>query len=150
MDTDLRELYQDLILDHGKKPRNYRVIENANATADGNNPLCGDKCKVYAHIETDEIRDISFQGTGCAISQASASLMTQAVKGQPVSNAQHLFEMLQKMLKDQITEAELSELGKLVALAGVKEFPMRVKCATLPWHTLIAAIRHQQEPVTTE
>lgn len=150
MDTDLRDLYQEVILDHGKNPRNYKELPGANAQAEGNNPLCGDKCTVYASVENEQIADIAFQGKGCAISQASASLMTQAIKGQSTAQAQHMFDLLQKMVKDQATPAELDELGKLAVLAGVKEFPMRVKCATLPWHTLLAAIHNQKEPVTTE
>ncbi len=150
MDNELRELYQDLILDHGKKPRNFKVLETANATADGNNPLCGDRCTVYAELASDEIKDIAFQGKGCAISQASASLMTQAVKGLSTEKAQELFDRMQRMLKNDASDADLEELGKLSALAGVKEFPMRVKCATLPWHTLLAAIENRQQPVTTE
>lgn len=150
MDSELRDLYQDLILDHGRKPRNHRKIEGATATADGDNPLCGDKCTVYATLDENQISDISFEGKGCAISQASASLMTQAVKGQSAQQAQHLFDLLQKMVKDQASSAELDELGKLAALSGVKEFPMRVKCATLPWHTLVAALNNQAEPVSTE
>lgn len=150
MDSELRDLYQDLILDHGKKPRNHRKIEPATVTAHGDNPLCGDKCTVYAALDEDQITDVSFEGKGCAISQASASLMTQAVKGQSSRQAQHLFDLLQKMVKDQTSPEELEELGKLAALAGVKEFPMRVKCATLPWHTLMAALQNQAEPVSTE
>lgn len=150
MDSDLRDLYQDLILDHGKKPRNHKILENANATAVGDNPLCGDKCTVYANLSDGNINEISFVGKGCAISQASASLMTQATKGLTIAAAQHLSDLLQKMVRDQATEQDLAELGKLAALGGVKAFPMRVKCATLPWHTLLAAIKQQAEPVSTE
>jgi nitrogen fixation NifU-like protein len=150
MDSELRDLYQDLILDHGKTPRNHKELPGATATAEGNNPLCGDKCRVYATISGDEIADVSFLGKGCAISQASASLMTQAVKGHTCDEARSLFERLQRMVKDTATEDDLEALGKLAALAGVKEFPMRVKCATLPWHTLLAAINQETKPISTE
>lgn len=150
MNAELRDLYQDLILDHGKKPRNFRVIPNAGGSADGHNPLCGDRCTVFTNTENDIVTDVSFQGKGCAISQASASLMTQAIKGKNRSQVEHLFNLIQKMVKDEATDDELSELGKIGALAGVKEFPSRVKCATLAWHTLMAALKHQNEKVTTE
>lgn len=150
MDHELRDLYQELILDHGKNPRNHKELPDANAQAEGHNPLCGDKCTVYASLQGDQIDDIAFKGKGCAISQASASLMTQALKGQSIEQARHMFDLLQKMVKDNASPEDLEELGKLAALAGVKEFPMRVKCATLPWHTLLAAIKNTKEPVTTE
>jgi nitrogen fixation NifU-like protein len=150
MKTELRELYQDLILDHGRKPRNFRTIPDAGSHAEGFNPLCGDQCTVYADIANDTVTDIAFQGKGCAISQASASLMTQFVKGKARPEIQHYFEVFQKMVKDQASDAEIEELGKIAALAGVKEFPSRVKCATLPWHTLIAALTHTADKVTTE
>lgn len=150
MNQDIRELYQELILDHGRKPRNFRTIENNASTADGYNPLCGDRCTVYTRVEDGNVTDIAFQGKGCAISQASASLMTQAVKGLTTDQASHLFEIFQRMIKDNVSDSELEELGKLAALAGVKEFPSRVKCASLPWHTLMAALNNTSEPVTTE
>jgi nitrogen fixation NifU-like protein len=150
MNAELRDLYQDLILDHGKKPRNFREMPEATGHAEGFNPLCGDHCTVYAKTVNDELQDVSFLGKGCAISQASASLMTQASKGKSRADVQHMFDLVQKMVKDTATEADLSELGKLVVLAGVKEFPSRVKCATLPWHTLIAALNNEQTPVSTE
>lgn len=150
MNADLRDLYQDLILDHGKKPRNFHTMPDAQVHAEGFNPLCGDKCTVYANLTDGTLTDVSFQGKGCAISQASASLMTQIVKDKPRAEIQHYFEIFQKMVKDTATPAEIEELGKLAALAGVKEFPSRVKCATLPWHTLIAALDQKPEIISTE
>lgn len=150
MQSELKDLYQDLILDHGRNPRNFREITNARGHADGYNPLCGDQVTVFADFDSDKIKDLAFKGKGCAISQASASLMTQVLKDQPRERAQRLFELVQKMVKDEATDADLSELGKLAALAGVKEFPSRVKCATLPWHTLIAALNNATKPVSTE
>ena len=150
MNTELRELYQELILDHGRKPRNYRRIDNGNAEAHGVNPLCGDQCTVFAATADDTVDDIAFQGKGCAISQASASLMTQFVKGKSLGEVRHYFDIFQRMVKDDASESEIEELGKLASLAGVREFPSRVKCATLPWHTLMAALNHASEPVSTE
>lgn len=150
MNAELRDLYQDLILDHGKKPRNFREMPDATAHAEGYNPLCGDQCTVYTKNIENHLQDVSFQGKGCAISQASASLMTQVSAGKSREQIQHLFELVQKMIKDTATEHDLEELGKLAVFSGVKEFPSRVKCATLPWHTLIAALNNEQTPVTTE
>ncbi len=150
MNADLRDLYQEVILDHGRKPRNFREMRVATGLANGANPLCGDECTVYTSVKDDLLQDLSFQGKGCAISQASASLMTQILKGKSVENAEHLFELMQKMVRDEATDSEVIELGKLTVLAGVKNFPSRVKCATLPWHTLMAALENKPEPVTTE
>ncbi len=150
MQSELKDLYQDLILDHGRHPRNFREIADATGHAEGYNPLCGDKVTVFASFDQDKIDDVAFQGKGCAISQASASLMTQVIKGQPRARAQQLFELVQKMVKDDATTEDLTELGKLAALAGVKDFPSRVKCATLPWHTLLAALNKAHDPVSTE
>lgn len=150
MDADLRELYQDVILDHGKKPRNFKVLDDANATAEGHNPLCGDRCVVYARIDDGTVQDVSFQGKGCAISQASASLMTQIAKGKTPAEIEHLADLMVRMVKDQASDEDRQELGKLEVLAGVREFPSRVKCATLAWHTLVAALHHENEKVTTE
>jgi len=150
MKAELRELYQDLILDHGRKPRNFRAIPEAKNHAEGHNPLCGDRCTVYAVLDQETIEDVSFQGKGCAISQASASLMTQTVKGKDRKAVQHYFDLFQKMIKDEASESDIDELGKLAALAGVKEFPSRIKCASLPWHTLMAAISNNSETVSTE
>jgi nitrogen fixation NifU-like protein len=146
--SELRELYQTTILDHNKSPRNFRVPEGTNARADGHNPLCGDKLTVHVALDDDTVRDIGFQGSGCAISTASASLMTQAVKGKPVAEALRLFEAFHALLT---TGGEPSEaLGKLAVFAGVREFPMRVKCATLAWHTLRNALEGKQAPAKTE
>ncbi len=145
---DLRELYQEVIFDHYKKPRNFHKLQGADCCADGNNPLCGDRFTVYLKLKDDRIEDVSFQGCGCAISTASASLMTEVLKGKTVADAQHLFQGFHAM----VTESGVSfhpELGKLEVLGGVREFPARVKCATLAWHTLNAALRGQGS-VSTE
>ncbi len=146
---DLRELYQEVIFDHNKKPRNYRRLENANHQADGHNPLCGDQITVYLNVEGEVIKDISFQGSGCAISKASASLMTDSLKGKTVAEAENLFDKVHKMLIGDTT-VDQQALGKLAALSGVSEFPVRVKCATLGWHTVHAALKTKEEKVSTE
>jgi nitrogen fixation NifU-like protein len=147
---ELRELYQQVILDHHRAPRNFRRLDGANRTAEGDNPLCGDHVTVYVDLDRDVIRDIAFQGTGCAIDRATASLMTAAVKGKSVADAERLFERFHDMVTgDGAGDAEVA-LGKLAVLAGVREFPARIKCATLPWHTLRAALRGQAETVSTE
>ncbi len=147
----LGDLYQELILDHNKAPRNRRAMAEANFEADGHNPLCGDQIHVFLHVKDGVIEDVSFQGQGCAISTASASLMTEAVKGRRVEDAEGLFRKFQLMVTDNEHHVafEGDELEKLEALAGVKEFPMRVKCATLAWHTLHAAMTGE-EKVSTE
>jgi len=147
--SDLRELYQQVIFDHNKKPHNFRKLENANHRADGHNPLCGDQITVYLHVEGDVIEDISFQGSGCAISKASASLMTDTLKGKTKAEAEALFDKVHKMLTGD-TSIDPAELGKLAALSGVSEFPVRVKCATLGWHTVRAACESKEEKVSTE
>lgn len=149
--ADLRELYQEVILDHNRRPRNFRVMPEANRTAEGFNPLCGDRLTVYLQLDGDLVRDVSFQGSGCAISKASASLMTDAVKGKTLAQAHGLFEGFHRMVTSP-TEAEpdVESMGKLAVLAGVREFPARVKCASLAWHTLNAAINAEAEPVSTE
>ncbi|RON09872.1 SUF system NifU family Fe-S cluster assembly protein [Pseudomonas brassicacearum] len=148
---ELRDLYQDVIIDHGKRPRNFRQIEDATCTAEGFNPLCGDELKIYLKLANGVIEDISFQGVGCAISQASASLMTLAVKGKKPEEAQALFARVHTLLTEgpnaRVTPAEL---GKLAVLSGVWEFPVRVKCATLAWHTLRSALEGGASQVTTE
>ena len=144
---DLRELYQEVIFDHNRKPRNYRPMADANRHADGHNPLCGDQLTVYLHIEDEVVHDISFVGQGCAISTASASLMTEAVKGKPVAEVEALFQDFHALLTDTAPERDF---GKLAALSGVREFPARVKCATLAWHTLHNAIIGAQDPARTE
>ncbi len=149
--SELRELYQTTILDHNRKPRNFRRPDGSNRQADGVNPLCGDEVTIYLTIEDGVVADVGFQGSGCAISRAAASLMTEAVKGKPVAEAQASFERFQKLVtSDPGSEPDLSELGKLAVFAGVREFPVRVKCATLPWHTRNAAIEGRGEPVKTE
>jgi nitrogen fixation NifU-like protein len=146
--SELRELYQTTILDHNKSPRNFRVPEGATCRADGHNPLCGDKLTVHVVVAGDTLRDVGFQGSGCAISTASASLMTQAVKGKPVAEALALFDEFHALLT---TGGEPSDaLGKLAVFAGVREYPMRVKCATLAWHTLRTALEGKQETAKTE
>lgn len=146
---DLRELYQELILEHSKAPRNYRAMERADRKAEGYNPLCGDHFTVYLQTQGDSIEDIAFQGSGCAISKASASMMTQSVKGKTREQAKHLFELFHRTVTGE-NHGQSVELGKLSVFAGVAGFPARVKCATLAWHTLQAALEGQQESVSTE
>jgi nitrogen fixation NifU-like protein len=149
--SDLRELYQQVILDHNRKPRNFRAIEGPHRHADGHNPLCGDKLRVYVDVEDDRITDVSFLGEGCAISKASASLMTQHLKGKTVAEAKEIFEEFHEMVTGGPGEHPPSDkLGKLAVFQGVCEFPVRVKCATLAWHTLEAALEDGGEKVTTE
>jgi nitrogen fixation NifU-like protein len=146
--SDLRDLYQEVILDHNKRPRNFRALAPATHHADGYNPLCGDKVTVYLDIHDEIIQDIAFQGSGCAISTASASLMTEALKGKPVAEVEHLFEEFHDVVTG-VAEPSRA-LGKLAILAGVRDYPARVKCATLAWHTLRAALENQAQPVSTE
>ncbi len=149
--SDLRDLYQQTILDHTRKPRNKHEMPNATSTADGHNRLCGDKIRLYLKLNAGVIEDISFTGNGCAISTASASMMTEALKGKTLADAQPLFELFHTMLTSPLDqEPDLEALNKLAVFSGVREFPVRVKCATLPWHTLQAAIKNQDAPVTTE
>lgn len=151
MKMDLRDLYQQIILDHNRSPRNFREMPNPDRAASGDNPLCGDRIKVYVKLNGDTIEDISFDGSGCAISQASASLMTTAVVGKTVSDAESLFHAFHDMVtSDPDKPGRGQGLGKLAAFAGVREFPARVKCANLAWHTLHAALRAESEPVSTE
>ena len=147
--SDLRDLYQELILEHSKAPRNYRELNGADHRAEGYNPLCGDRFTVAVQIEGDCIRDIAFQGSGCAISKASASMMTQSVKGKTREQAKKTFEQFHRMVTGN-QNGNAAELGKLEVFAGVREFPTRVKCATLAWHTLQAALEGKQEAVSTE
>jgi len=149
--ADLRELYQQIILDHNRSPRNFKQVPDASHSAEGTNPLCGDKISVSVKVAGDVIEDVGFQGSGCAISQASASLMTSAVKGKGVEDAERLFEAFHEMVTGpEGSAADRKALGKLAALAGVRQFPARVKCANLPWHTLHAALTGTGEPVSTE
>lgn len=147
---DLRDIYQQVILDHNRNPRNFRRLPDANRTAEGHNPLCGDQITLYAQVEDGVIRDIGFEGSGCAISKASASLMTTAVKGKTEEEAEDLFRAFHAMMTDSEGAPDPKSLGKLAAFAGVKQFPVRVKCANLSWHTLHAALAEQTVPVSTE
>ena len=148
--SELSELYQQVILDHNKKPRNFHTLETANHKAEGYNPLCGDQLTVYVQLESDAVKDVSFEGSGCAIFKASASMMTQAVKGKTKQETEVLFDEFHRMVTDQLDEeSEPNQLGKLKIFAGVREFPVRVKCATLSWHTLQAALKDQGK-VSTE
>ena len=149
--SDLRELYQTTILDHNKQPRNFRVPAQANHRAAGHNPLCGDRVTVHVQLEDGVVKDVGFQGAGCAISTASASLMTQAVKGHTLAEVEKIFDAFHELVtSDPQREIDESSVGKLAVLAGVREYPVRVKCATLAWHTLRAALAGKHEPVKTE
>jgi len=148
--SDLRELYQELILDHNRKPRNRRAMQDASGDAEGFNPLCGDRVHVFVRVEDGRVADVSFDGQGCAISTASASLMTQALKGKTLAEAHALFERFHAMLTGAAGADNEKELGKLAAFRGVCEFPMRVKCATLAWHTFEAALKGDGDGVSTE
>ncbi len=151
MDQELRELYQQVILDHNKSPRNFRKMEDATAKADGHNPLCGDTIHVYLKVEDDIIKDVSFEGKGCAISKASASIMTSMLKGKTVKEAEELFEKFHKLVTGKLGDnPDLSGLGKLAVFAGVQEFPVRVKCASLAWHTMDTALHQKGETISTE
>ncbi len=136
---ELRELYQALILDHSQHPHNFKVLDSANRTADGHNPLCGDQITLYMTVENEIIKDISFQGQGCAISKASTSIMTTILKGKTVAEARAIFDKFQHMIKT--GEYDSNEMGKLAVLAGVHKYPARVKCAILPWHTVVKSLQ---------
>ena len=149
--SELRDLYQQVIIDHHRKPRNFRKLTRPTGTAEGENPLCGDRVSVEVEITDGVVSDIAFQGSGCAISRASASLMTASLKGQTVSDAEETFDRFHRMLTDSEASRELTDaLGKLAMFAGVREFPSRIKCATLPWHTARAALAGKAELVSTE
>ena len=150
--TDLHGLYQEVILDHNKKPHNFRIIPEANCRADGFNRLCGDKVTIFVNMEGDRIRDVSFQGSGCAISTASASILTDAVKGKTRAEAESLFQVFHDLVtgRKNANQSQAGQLGKLAVFSGVSEFPARVKCASLAWHTLHNALQGSQEVVTTE
>lgn len=150
MDDALRDLYQDTILEHNKRPRNFRPIEGADRRQEGFNPLCGDRLTLFLTLKGDTIADAAFQGSGCAISTSSASLMTEAVKGKTVAEADRLFDGFRRLVTRIPPEPTKSEVGKLLAFSGVGEFPARVKCATLCWHTLEAALHGGREKVSTE
>ena len=149
--SDLRDLYQDVILEHSKAPRNFREMAAANHKAEGFNPLCGDRFTIYLDLDGDSIRDIAFQGSGCAISKASASMMTQMLKGKTRPDAEKIFERFHDLVTGHAADnGDPADLGKLAVFSGVSEFPARVKCATLAWHTLNAALEGKQEAVSTE
>ena len=151
MNGELRDLYQEVVIDHSKRPHNFRKVEGATRTAEGYNPLCGDQLTLYVKLENGVIEDIGFQGVGCAISKASASLMTSALKGKKQEEALALFRRVHVLLTDGPNgEVKPEDVGKLAALSGVWEFPMRVKCATLAWHTLRSALEAKSERVSTE
>jgi nitrogen fixation NifU-like protein len=148
--SELTDLYQEVILDHNRRPRNFRTIDEATRRQEGFNPLCGDRLTLYVKLDGDRISDVAFQGTGCAISKASASLMTEALKGKTIQEARALFDRFHEMVTSS-PEAAPPDLGKLSVLAGVREFPTRVKCASLAWHTLKAAVTDEHAgPVSTE
>jgi nitrogen fixation NifU-like protein len=147
---NLRDLYQEVVFDHNRNPRNFRVIEDADRKVEGFNPLCGDRITLYLKLTGDLIADISFQGQGCAISTASASLMTELIKGKTLEEAEELFHAFHAIVTGKDDELKLKELGKLAVLAGVRQYPSRIKCATLPWHSLEAAIKGSEQPVSTE
>ncbi len=148
--NELQELYREVILDHNRHPRNFGEIDGADRVVDGTNPLCGDKMKLYLKLDGDRVEDIRFQGTGCAISVASSSLMTERVKGRSVEETLKLFEQVHDMLTGSKDEEPPEELEKLIALAGVRDYPSRVKCASLAWHALSAALASGDKEVTTE
>jgi len=148
--SELSELYQQVILDHNKKPRNFRKVETANHIAEGFNPLCGDHLTIYLNLEDDMVKEVGFEGSGCAISKAAASMMTQAVKGKSKEEAENLFQEFHSMVTGELNEeTDENSLGNLKIFAGVREFPVRVKCATLAWHTLHAALNKEAQ-VSTE
>lgn len=148
--SDLTELYQELVLDHNSRPRNFRKVSTANHTAEGYNPLCGDRVTVFVEIEDGIVKDIGFQGTGCAISRASASMMTESVKGKSLEEARKLFEKFHDQVAGASSHDHDQDLGDLEAFAGIREYPSRVKCAVLGWHTLKAAIDSMEKPISTE
>ena len=151
MSSDLRDLYQEVILDHSKRPRNFHAMPAADRKAEGYNPLCGDRETVFLDLDGDVLKDVSFQGAGCAISTASASMMTESVKGKTRAEADALFERFHDLITGKTAGAAGGpELGKLAVFSGVREYPVRVKCATLPWHTLKAALDGAGAPVSTE
>jgi len=147
---DIKDLYQEVIVDHNRSPRNFGPMEDADRKLEGFNPLCGDRLTLYLKMDGDRIGDIRFDGHGCAISVASASLMTEAMKGKTVAEAEALFETFHDLLTTDQQEPDLDKLGKLAALAGVRDYPTRVKCATLCWHTLHSALEGEDAPVSTE
>ncbi len=151
MMEDLRELYQQVILDHNRNPKNFKKLEHPTHSSDGYNPLCGDKINLSIEVEGDNIKDIGFSGSGCAISKASASVMTSMIKGKSLKEADELFKKFQALITSAVGgEIDFEDFGKLAVFAGVREYPARVKCAALAWHTMQAAIHEKEEPVSTE
>lgn len=149
--SELRELYQQVILDHNKSPRNFREIEDPSTASEGFNPLCGDSVKVFIEFEGDVVKDISFQGSGCAISKASASIMTSELKGKSRAEVKEMFDKFHRLVTENAEDTvDFDHFGKLAVFAGIREFPSRVKCASLAWHTMKAALNNENEPVTTE
>lgn len=147
---DLKDLYQEVIVDHNRSPRNFGALDDADRTIEGYNPLCGDKLNLYIKFDGERISDVKFDGSGCAISVASASLMTEALKGKTRADAEHIFNDFHELLTARDMPADVGKLDKLAALAGVRDYPTRIKCATLCWHTLHSALEGKDEPVTTE
>lgn len=151
MSSDLRDLYQEVVVDHSRRPRNFRKLEDADRSAEGFNPLCGDQITLYLKLDQQVIQDVAFQGSGCAISKASASMMTASVKGKTKAEAEALFKQFHSLVTEGPgAHADPEKLGKLMALGGVSEFPARVKCASLAWHTLRSALEGKREAVSTE
>ena len=151
MSDELRSLYQEMIVDHGRHPRNFKTLENATHTLEGFNPLCGDQLKLFLVVDNGIVKDAAFTGQGCAISMASASIMSQMIKDKTVEQAQTLFETFHRLVtQGDLSELQQDSLGKLQALAGVKAFPSRIKCATLAWHTLSKSLAGNRDPVSTE
>jgi len=148
--AELRDLYQEVILEHAKAPRNFRVLGEPTAKAEGHNRLCGDRCTVFINQKEGVIEDIAFQGSGCAISKASASMMTQSLKGKTLKEAEEMFRTFHGLVTGQKGHEDAPDIGKLKVFAGVSEFPARVKCATLAWHTLEAALHKEEQPISTE
>ena len=148
--SDLRELYQQVILDHNKNPRNFREMEDATSRVDGYNPLCGDHYTIFVKTDGDSIAEVSFTGSGCAISKASASVMSSTVKGKSKAEAERLFDTFHRLVTGDASGLSAADLGRLAAFSGVSEFPARVKCATLAWHTLRSALEGRDEKVSTE
>ena len=148
--SGLSDLYQEILLEHNSKPRNFRKVDDASATAEGYNPLCGDQITLYLKVVDDVVEDVGFQGVGCAISRASASMMTQSIKGKSLNDASIIFEAFHDMLTHPDSEPDFDMLGDLETLAGVNEYPTRIKCAILAWHTMRSALSGEADPVTTE
>ena len=147
---DLRDLYQEVILDHNRSPRNFGPLEDADARADGNNPICGDRLSIAVKVTDGVVTDVRFQGSGCAISKASASLMTERIKGKTLDEARALFDRFHRLVTDETAPVDDAVLGKLAVFAGVRDYPARVKCAILAWHTLRAAVDDRRKVVSTE